>query len=251
MKIHYLITEMLQTLVWIPTRIVLKALTHLKILGKENLEDIDGPVIFASNHQSEMDVIMLPATLTPFTKPFPMFYVARPKGKYIETGSIKSKIYGGPLFQWWGAYPIISGLKNYGISLKVHKRISEKGKSIHIFPEGRLSKTGDIAKEARGGLGYLAYAAGATVVPVAIHGTRQTSIKDFLLGRKHYTVQYGKPLTPKELMNGNSDNPSVEDFKYASQAVLTKIKNMYKELDKGMEVSGLPARKPVTAVQEV
>src|SRR3990167_6062683 len=99
-NVHYNTPRILQTLVWIPTRIVLTALTGFEIKGKENLRKTQGPVIFASNHESEMDVIFIPAALTPFSPLFPIFYVARNKGLY-DLGETKAMIYGGKLFDLW------------------------------------------------------------------------------------------------------------------------------------------------------
>ncbi len=229
MKIYYLAPRILQTFIWIPTRLAFILFTQVKILGKENLKGLEGGVIFASNHASEMDPIVTPATLTPFSPLFPMFYVSRSKDFY-NTSGWKQKIYGGLFFALWGAHPAHSGRNNYEETLKHHIEILSKKKSIHIFPEGGKSKTGEVSDRAHGGVTFLSWKSGVPIVPVAIKGVFKTSLKLFFTGRKQYSITYGKPIYPADLFEDVSKQPTTEDFKKAALIVMQEVKKMYKNM---------------------
>jgi 1-acyl-sn-glycerol-3-phosphate acyltransferase len=76
---------------------------------------------------------------------------------------------------------------------------------------------------ARGGLGYLVYSTGATVVPVTIDTFFNISLIDFLLRRKKVTITVGKPIMPDEIISPVIKNPSVLDFQSGAQKVLNNI----------------------------
>jgi 1-acyl-sn-glycerol-3-phosphate acyltransferase len=228
MKIHYFTPWVLQTLVWVPTRLVFILFTKLKIRGKENLKYIKkSGVIFASNHASEMDPIMTPVTLTPFSSFFPMFYVSRGKDFYTTSGW-RQKIYGGLFFALWGAYPAYSGKKDYSKSLKYHIELLSNGKSLHIFPEGRKTKDGGIRDKIHGGAAYLSWRTNTPIVPVAIKGTFKTTAFDFFSGKKKYSIYYGAPVYPSELFIDTSKEPTPEECKNASIEIMKKVRELTK-----------------------
>jgi len=229
MKIHYLAPRILQTLIWIPTRLAFILFARVKILGKENLKGLKGGVIFASNHASEMDPIVTPATLTPFSPLFPMFYVSRSKDFY-NTSGWKQKIYGGLFFALWGAYPVYTGIGNYEKALKNHIEILSKKKSIHIFPEGGKSKNGKMYDRVRGGVAFLSWKSGVPIVPVAIKGVFGTTSKLFFTGKKRYSIYYGKPIYPTELFDDKAKEPSSEDFKKAAFVVMQEVKKLHNNM---------------------
>lgn len=224
MHIYYFLPRLLQTLIWIPAHFGLKFFVRLRVEGVENLKGLSRGVIFASNHASEMDPIMIPAAMHPFSKFFPMYYVARKKGFY-DSGVIKPLIYGGVFFHIWGAYPAYSGHHDYEQSLMHHIQILNKKHNIHIFPEGGKSKDGKMKDEARGGVAFLAWRTGRPVVPLAIKGTYGTTVKKFLLRKKRYTLVFGKPLYPKDLFP-NGAEPTIDEIKNAAQEVLATIKSL-------------------------
>ncbi len=229
MKIYYLAPRILQTFIWVPTRLAFILFAQVKIRGKENLKGLTGGVIFASNHASEMDPIVTPATLTPFSPLFPMFYVSRSKDFY-NTSGWKQKIYGGLFFALWGAYPVYTGRGSYEKALKNHIEILSKKKSIHIFPEGGKSKTGKMSDKIYGGVTFLAWKSGVPVVPVAIKGVFKTSLKLFFTGRKRYSITYGKPIYPTEFFKDTSKEPTMEDFKKIAVVIMQEVKKMHKDM---------------------
>jgi len=169
-----------------------------------------------------MDPIVLPASLNPFSRLFPIYYVARKKGFYT-TGKIKPLIYGGTLFHIWGAYPAYSGYKNYEQSLQHHISILSKGYSVQIFPEGGKSPDGNIQNKIHGGVAFLAWRTGKPVVPVFSDGLYGTTIKNFLLRKKHYKIKFGRPIFPNELFPPE-DDPSLEQIKSATDKIMREVK---------------------------
>ena len=95
-----------------------------------------------------------------------------------------------------------------------------------VFPEGRMSKDGGLG-EAKGGIGYLAKASEALIIPVAIVGAYGLSVTDFFLRRKQVTVIYGRPVTIEEMFKGSLENP--EAAKAAARAIFAHIRSLWGE----------------------
>ena len=71
--------------------------------------------------------------------------------------------------------------------------ILERGGAIVMYCEGGRSRTGKLSEEPKRGIGRLALESGATVVPVAIHGSSKVRNWKRLQFPK-VTVQYGEPI---------------------------------------------------------
>ncbi len=230
----YILTWILQTLVWVPTRLVFILLTRIKVKGRTHLKRLHGPVIFASNHPSEVDPILLPMALNPFSPFFPIFYVARKTGEYRDLNFIKRIIYGGWFFKIWGAYPTHRGKKDYEHSLQEHIKLLRDGKNVQIFLDGHLTpETVLFSEHPHGGTSYLSWRTNVRVVPMAIKGTHKTSPLQFFTGRRRYAVAFGKPLTPKELFDedaGTDTEPTVREFQSATKKVIDRVRELHRDL---------------------
>ncbi len=223
MKLYFLPPLVLQKLIWIPTNILLRGFGHLDVRGLENLKGLKGPVIFASNHSSETDPFFIPASLPFFSRFSPIFYTSRESRFYVNSGWRKH-FYGGWFFKAWGSYPVHVGLHDYEKSLAHHIDIIRAGGSINIFPEGRTTPDGSI-QPAKGGVAYLAYITGASIVPVRIRGVFHFSAKEFLLGRRHLSITYGKPMhfMAKHNSNQTGIEPLLEDLKTYANLVMGEV----------------------------
>lgn len=215
----------LQNLIWPPTRLALKFFVDFEVIGLENIAKLEGPIIFAANHTGELDVILVPAALPFLSRLSPMYYVAKRREFYEKEGPI-SFIYGGGFFRLWGAYPLREGLKNYAMSLNMHVAILRLGKSLLIFPEGGIPKDRKLGS-AHGGVAFLSKEADAPIVPIAVKGVREISMKDFWARKKKITLTFGKPIYPNELFVGKTD-VTPEEYKAAAQKVMDKIGEMLK-----------------------
>lgn len=213
----------LQKAIWHATRVVLFFFCRFEVRGLENLQDIiklrsylnnKRGVIFAANHSSELDAIVVPAALPFFSVLLPVFYVSRPR-EFYQTSGWRQFFYGGFFFKLWGAHAAVSGSKNYERSLAPHIKILEHGGSVLIFPEGRKTRDGNIQKEAHGGVTYLAHRTECPVVPVRIFGDFNMSLSDFFLRRRRIVVVFGAPLVSTQ--NGSTD------YKKGAEKVLSAI----------------------------
>ncbi|MDO8572508.1 MAG: lysophospholipid acyltransferase family protein [bacterium] len=221
---RYFSPFILQTLVWIPTWLVLGFFARFKVFGKENLKGLSHGVIFAANHGSELDPILVPASLNPFSPITPIFYVAREREFYEKDGFSKY-IYGGFWFKLWGAYPAHTGKKDYTLSLQEHINILNAGKSILMFPEGGKTENGEVGN-GKGGVAFLSHITGVPIVPVAMNGHFKMSPIDFVLRRRKISIKYGKPLYPKDIFPDVA-TVTIEDYKHAAQLIMLQVAKLH------------------------
>ena len=120
------------------------------VIGKEN--DVPGPRILVSNHARVSD-------------PFLLLFVL---GNYRGLAQIES--FTIPFFGWLlarsGQIPITPGRGRQAMT-RAAEQLS-KGRTILIYPEGRLSHGAEMIR-AKTGVARLAYQSGAPILPVAVH----------------------------------------------------------------------------------
>ena len=156
------------------------------VVGLENVPK-EGPFIVAPNHLSFFDSVIVQALM-----PRPVAFFA--KAEYFTTGGVKGKVMKS-FFESVGSIPVERGEQAASVqALKTLMDILEDGKGIGIYPEGTRSRDG-ILYRGRTGVGWLALATGAPVVPVGLIGTESLQPA----GEKgfkphHFTRKVGAPL---------------------------------------------------------
>jgi long-chain acyl-CoA synthetase len=153
-----------------------RVFAHIRASGVEHLRGLDGPVIFASNHQSHMDVPVIlaampgrcranvaPAMLKEFFKAH--FYPDDHTWRQWFTNSLN--YYNAALY--FNAFPIPQREAGARHTLKYMGDLVSGGWSILIFPEGVRAETGDI-RPFLGGVGMIASRLDVPVVPVRLDG---------------------------------------------------------------------------------
>lgn len=210
-----IIPAIIQHFVWIIAKPSLKYFCRLKIVGRDNLNQITRNAIFASNHSSELDPIIIAASLPFFSRHLPIFFTSREKTFYKNMGW-KKFIYGGILFKMCGAYQVHVGLKDYEQALQTHIDLLHKGKSLLIFPHGKRVLGGEIVR-AKGGVSFLANTTELPIVPMLIQGAENITPANFLFKRKQITVVIGKPISAKDI------------FKNGGSIVVGEVRNDYKD----------------------
>lgn len=219
----------LQTFVWPFTWVALRVFGKVKIIGKENIRGHKNGAIFAVNHSSQFDPILIPATLNPFSALMPMFYLSRDRDFY-EVDGLLQYIYGGIFFKIWGAYPVTVGVKDYEYALRHHIDNLLRGQSACIFPEGGKSLTAEVG-EGKPGVAYLLWRTGRMVIPVAIRGHHKMGPVQFFSRKHSIVVSYGKPITKEEIFGNNiKETPTQDELKSATAVIMSRIREMYERI---------------------
>ena len=173
----------------------------MRVVGLEHLRDFDGPVIFASNHQSFMDgpVIMaaLPArwrhTLAPAMgkEMFAAHFFPAQHGRLAWFTNSLNYYLAVLLFN---AFPLPQREAGARQTLRYIGELLASGNSVLIFPEGRRSETG-VIDTFRPGIGMIASRLGASVVPVRLDGLQHVLRVGWRMARPgRVRVAFGPPL---------------------------------------------------------
>jgi len=149
---------------------------RVTVSGLEHLERLDGPVIFAANHQSHFDTPVILDSLPPrwryrvapaMAKEFfdAHFFPVRHTRTEWFTNSLN--YYLAAFF--FNAFPLTQGGAGTRHTLRYMGELVEHGYSILIYPEGRRTEEGDIGGF-QPGVGMIASRLGVPVVPVRLDG---------------------------------------------------------------------------------
>lgn len=222
----YYIPVFLQKVIYVLFYPFLKIFLRLEIKGRNHLTSLRGPVIFAMNHTSEFDPFVVLLALPLYSPLFPIHAVAYPFDEYTKPSfGLRRFVYRKIFLKLLGAIPLEPGHHSYEYSLSKHTELLNKGKTIGIFPEGKVTQTGEIGS-ARGGLGYLSYSTKAVIVPIAINTMFNISGFDFITRKRKLTIIIGAPVLPKDIINVENNELTPDDFRAASQKVLSVIDDM-------------------------
>jgi long-chain acyl-CoA synthetase len=148
----------------------------MRVEGREHLQNLRGPVIFAANHQSHMDTPVLMAAL-----PARLRYRVAPAmakeffkahffpAEYGRLAWLTSSLnyYLASLF--FNAFPLPQREAGARQTLRYIGEVIEDGFSVLIFPEGKRTDTGEIDRF-RPGIGMIASRLNVPVVPVRFEG---------------------------------------------------------------------------------
>lgn len=206
---------------WVIVRIFLAAFCNFEVRGLDNLRKVNGNAIFACNHTSELDIILLPAALPFWSKHSPMFYTSREKSFYGGLGW-RRHFYGGILFKLLGSYPVVVGLHDYNKSLSNQIRILRDRRNLCIFPEGRTTPNGEV-QSFKSGVAYISYITSVPIIPVKILGIFRFSVKRLLMRKIHLAVCFGDPIF---LPAKNEYSLTMEECKDTTNSLRNIIINM-------------------------
>ena len=174
---------------------------HTRIEGHQHLADLDGPVVFAANHQSHMDVPVIiaalpgrwrarvaPAMLKEFFTAH--FYPAQHTWRERFTNSLNYYL----ACFYFNTFPIPQREAGARHTLQYMGELTGEGWSILLFPEGLRSPTGDI-KAFRGGIGMIGSRLDVPVVPVRIdHVDTLLPVGAHFVRPGRVRVAFGAPL---------------------------------------------------------
>jgi 1-acyl-sn-glycerol-3-phosphate acyltransferase len=146
-----------------------------------------GPVILAANHRAAVDTVLIPVVT-----PRPVSFLS--KAEYFTGRSPKARLM-ARFLRALGYVPVERGNAMAGMAaLEAARKVLEAGGAFGIYPEGTRSLDGRLHR-GHTGVGALALATGAKVVPVALTGTE----KMLPIGKRvprlaKVTVRFGDPL---------------------------------------------------------
>lgn len=157
---------------------VLWALIAFRARGLHTENVPNGPVILAPNHASFMDHF--------FTGAF-----VRRRVQFMGKSQLFTGI-GAWIFSHGGVFPVRRGAQDEEAFITAFG-VLERGGAVVMYSEGGRSRTGQLAEQARPGIGRLALESGAPVVPVGILGSYQVrNWKRLQLPR--VTIEFGVPF---------------------------------------------------------
>jgi 1-acyl-sn-glycerol-3-phosphate acyltransferase len=169
-----------------------------------------GPVILAPNHASFMDHFLLGAAI-------------RRKVQFMA----KSQLFKPPMqfiYTHGGVFPVRRGHRDEEAFITALTVLTGGG-CVAMYCEGGRSRTGRVGESARPGIGRLALESGATIVPVAIHGS--VRVRNWRrLQFPSVTVQYGEPFRYERVDEATRDQQQA-----VADAILAEIRALYDGLD--------------------
>ena len=173
----------------------------IQVDGREHLEDIQGPVVFAANHQSHFDVPVILASMpghirkTVAPAMSKEFFRAHffPEGQPWRQVFIKRLNYYLAAF-FFNAFPLPQREAGARQTLRYIGEITADGFSILIFPEGVRSQTGEMTTFL-GGIGMIGSRLELPVVPVRVEGVHEIlHVQDKMARPGRVRVKFGAPM---------------------------------------------------------
>src|SRR3954453_7177952 len=165
-----------------------------------------GPVILAPNHFSFFDHFFLGAAL-------------RRQVRFMA----KSQLFKNPMqfvYHHGGVFPVRRGHRDEEAFITAETILGREG-CIAMYCEGGRSRTGKLSESAKPGIGRLALETGASIVPVAIHGSqRARNWKRLQFPR--VTAQYGEPFRYEQV-----SDPTKEQQQVVADEALSSIRELY------------------------
>jgi len=178
-----------------------RAFAYARVEGLAHLRSLEGPVVFAANHQSHMDVPVIlsampgrwrarvaPAMAKEFFKAH--FFPASHKWHEWFTNSLNYYL----AAFYFNTFPLPQREAGARQTLKYIGELTGDGWSILIFPEGERSTTGDI-KPFRGGIGMIGARLDVPIIPVRIQGVeRLMPVGSSFVRPGRVRIAFGAPL---------------------------------------------------------
>jgi 1-acyl-sn-glycerol-3-phosphate acyltransferase len=164
----------------------------LRVYGLEHLDDVEGPVIFFSNHASHLDATLIMVSLPDRWQ------------RKTAVGAARDYFFD----VWWrqaftalvfGGFAVDRAKGGQGAIDKARELVHD-GWSLVLFPEGTRSPDGHLQRF-RHGASRLALELGIGVAPIGIVGAYQAMPKGRLWprpGRPPVTMRFGEVLYPDE-----------------------------------------------------
>jgi long-chain acyl-CoA synthetase len=173
----------------------------IRVSGLEHLAGLDGPVVFAANHQSFMDGPVVMAALPPRWRyrlapamAKEMFAAHFFPDAHPRTDRLLNSLQYYLAVLLFNAFPLPQREAGARQTLRYIGELLGDGTSVLIFPEGHRSETGALAAF-RPGIGMIASRLAVPVVPVRIDGLQDVLRVGWRMARPgRVRVAFGTPM---------------------------------------------------------
>ena len=196
-----------------------KAYLKLRVTGRENVP-AKGAFIFASNHCSFLDPILLSVSLHRSLN-----FMAR------------DTLFKKKCFAWilrnMHAFPV----KRHGGDFKAIKEsfaILKRGKPLVIFPEGTRSKDREL-KKGKAGVGFIVAKSGVPVIPAYVEGSFDALPRRWkTLKRRPVEVHIGRPVDLSSFSSGEKNQGT---YQLISDEIMCRIAELKLKAEKPQDAN--------------
>lgn len=206
----------------------MRVLNRTEVYNKHVLQRAKPPFLFCSNHVSMLDDAFVG----------PQVFIPRSLWdlRFIPYHAPEKKnFFKGPFFSLVmhaaRAIPITRGKGIYQSGMERMINVLKRGNTVHIYPEGTRTRTGQIGK-AKIGVGRLVRESGAYVIPCYHRGLEKVLPIGHKIPRAGHRVQIivGDPLHFDDYM-ALSNAPKT--WRLIADSIIEAIKDLQKKLEKG------------------
>lgn len=189
-----------------------KIFIRLEVKGSENLDNLKTPVLFMPNHISTLDPLVILMALP---------YKIRKK---LSFAAARDVLYEEYKYVAWLSDLIFNSFplprekgENIKLGLDRMGQLLDQGYSIVVFPEGKMSESGELL-DLKKGAGFMAVEMKCPVVPIKITGTADIVPYPKIIPRKKGRVclKIGKPV----------DFKSDDSYEYVTSKIEEEIRSL-------------------------
>jgi long-chain acyl-CoA synthetase len=178
-----------------------RVFARIHVDGLEHIAVLDGPVIFAANHQSHMDTPVILAAMPARVRALVAVAMAKEffKAHFFPREHTRGAWFTNSLNYYlaaafFNAFPLPQREAGARHTLRYIGELVGDGFSVLIFPEGRRTPHGEIGPF-RAGIGMIGARLHVPVVPVRIRGVEKVLPPDARMAvRGPVSVRFGAPL---------------------------------------------------------
>lgn len=205
------INRLIFLLVWLFGNAILRTFFRLRVTDPPRLQPAQ-PYIIAANHISYLDPIALQAAL-------------RRRVFYLMT----ERIYRQPAVGWFFRFSQVIPVRESALnrqSLRRARSVLDRGDVIGIFPEGGISRSGEL-RPGRPGIGALVLDNKVTVVPAAIAGTNRAFPPGAIVPRPAAVrIVFGSPLSFDDLLPANGPGERRRQLQEVATRIMAEIEKL-------------------------
>ena len=178
-----------------------RAFAWIRVEGLDRLAAVDGPVVYAANHQSHLDGPVILAALPPARRRRVAIAAAREwfgahfhPGRHGRRQRLSKGLSYGLAVLCFNVVPLPQREAGARDTMRYLGELVEAGASVLIFPEGRRTQAGEIAPF-QPGVGMIASRLRLPVVPVRIEGVDRILHQSWRMARPgRARVAFGAPI---------------------------------------------------------